>query len=304
MIKGWLCLQKEHDQYVVAREGYGDRLGSSYSWDDLVPNARSIKPGDFIALWDSHELRGLSIVETIQTGELSKQRARCPDCNKTDVRKRSESAPQYRCGKCKFEFHEPRFQTVQVETFTAHYEAAWTPVSGIDATACRQLCTNPRSQQSIRPLDLERIAPLLSNIPRCSRGVIARRSAELQGGHRETVVRARVGQGNFRKRMLAIFDSTCVFSGPAPEMALEAAHLYRYADLGEHREDGGVLMRADLHALFDQGLITVTPESHLVEVHDEIRHYEHYARLHGKPLRVLLTEGHYAWLEIHWRQHR
>lgn len=41
---------------------------------------------------------------------------------------------------------------------------------------------------------------------------------------------------------------------------IEAAHLYRYADRPEHRLDGGLLLRRDLHALFDRFLLSIDPD--------------------------------------------
>ncbi len=304
MTNAWLCLQKDHEHYVAAREGYGDLLGHSYSWDHLVPNAKRLKPGDYIALWDSHELRGISVIERIVSGSHLKQRARCPACEKTDVRKRMHRVPLYRCGKCLFEFDEPEHETIHVDTFTADYQAAWTPVVGVDAEACRQLATSRDSQHSIRPIDVPKIEPLLRSLPARSRGVLERRCSLGPDGHRATLVRARIGQGQFRKRMLAEFGSYCVLSGPAPVMALEAAHLYRYADLGVHWEDGGVLMRADIHALFDLGLITVNPISRLIDVDTEVRSFDLYGRMHGQPLRRNLSPAHHDWLKLHWQQHR
>ena len=42
---------------------------------------------------------------------------------------------------------------------------------------------------------------------------------------------------------------------------LEAAHIRPYAHGGEHRVDNGLLLRSDLHTLFDRGYVTVTPLS-------------------------------------------
>lgn len=304
MTNGWLCLQKDHEQYVAAREGYGDLMGHSYSWDHLVPNAKRLKPGDFIALWDSHELRGISVIERIVSGSQLKQRARCPVCGKTDVRKRMHQVPLYRCGKCQREFDEPENETIHVDTFTADYQAAWTPIVGVDAEACRRLATSRDSQHSIRPIDVSKIEALLRSLPARSRGVLERRTSLGPDGHRVTLVRARIGQSQFRKRLLAEFGPCCIISGPAPAMALEAAHLYRYAELGVHMEDGGLLMRADIHTLFDLGLITINPESGHIHIDDEIRSFEYYGELHLQPVKHKLSRGQHQWLKLHWAQHQ
>jgi putative restriction endonuclease len=41
---------------------------------------------------------------------------------------------------------------------------------------------------------------------------------------------------------------------------LEAAHIMPYADGGAHDVTNGLLLRSDIHRLFDLGYVTVTPE--------------------------------------------
>jgi len=45
--------------------------------------------------------------------------------------------------------------------------------------------------------------------------------------------------------------------------ALEASHIQPYAKDGPHEVRNGVLLRADLHRLFDQGYVTITPQYRL-----------------------------------------
>lgn len=71
---------------------------------------------------------------------------------------------------------------------------------------------------------------------------------------------------------------------------LGAAHIRPFSKDGPHLPSNGLLLRADLHTLFDRGLMTVTPENiieisgHLKEAYGNGRHY--YA-LHGQKLQVL-----------------
>jgi putative restriction endonuclease len=51
---------------------------------------------------------------------------------------------------------------------------------------------------------------------------------------------------------------------------LEAAHIKPYKEGGEHRVDNGLLLRSDLHTLFDRGYITITTDYH-VEISRRIR---------------------------------
>jgi putative restriction endonuclease len=52
--------------------------------------------------------------------------------------------------------------------------------------------------------------------------------------------------------------------------ALEAAHIQPYVQGGEHRVDNGLLLRSDLHRLYDRGYVTVTPD-YVFRVGDSLR---------------------------------
>jgi predicted restriction endonuclease len=84
---------------------------------------------------------------------------------------------------------------------------------------------------------------------------------------------------------------------------LEACHLYSYAEIGRHEADGGLLLRRDLHRLFDRGLLAVT-EDGTVDVADSLTPYPLYAALHGQPLLVMPTVRQKAWLAAHWAEWR
>jgi putative restriction endonuclease len=71
---------------------------------------------------------------------------------------------------------------------------------------------------------------------------------------------------------------------------LQAAHIKPYALLGPHDVRNGLLLRSDLHTLFDEGYITVDPNRKVVVVSGRIREeFENgrdYYQLHGKAIRV------------------
>jgi hypothetical protein len=75
---------------------------------------------------------------------------------------------------------------------------------------------------------------------------------------------ARQGQARFRCDLLAIYDSRCAITGCSLEHILEAAHITPY--LGPHTNDlsNGLLLRADIHTLWDKGLVAVDEESRKV----------------------------------------
>jgi len=98
-----------------------------------------------------------------------------------------------------------------------------------------------------------------------------------------TSILQRRGQSRFRKRLLEAYGGKCAITACAVQDVLEAAHIHPYADKGTNCESNGLLLRADIHTLFDCGLITIHPDSFKVVVKKELRgsSYENY---HDEPL--------------------
>ena len=74
------------------------------------------------------------------------------------------------------------------------------------------------------------------------------------------IVQPRLGQGSFRVIVTDAYGRRCAATGERVLPVLEAAHIRPYSEGGEHRVDNGLLLRSDLHTLFDQGYVSVTPE--------------------------------------------
>lgn len=75
-----------------------------------------------------------------------------------------------------------------------------------------------------------------------------------------TEVRPRLGQGLFSFAVRDAYQNACAVTREHSMPVLEAAHIKPYALGGEHAVDNGMLLRADLHKLFDAGYVTVTPD--------------------------------------------
>jgi putative restriction endonuclease len=73
-------------------------------------------------------------------------------------------------------------------------------------------------------------------------------------------VRQRLGQGASRLLITDTYERRCAVTGEKALPVLQAAHIRPVTKLGPHRVDNGILFRSDIHTLFDQGYVTVTPE--------------------------------------------
>ncbi len=72
--------------------------------------------------------------------------------------------------------------------------------------------------------------------------------------------RRRLGQGGFRIRVTDTYGRQCAVSGEHTLPVLEAAHIKSVSRGGEHRISNGLLLRSDIHKLFDRGYVTITPD--------------------------------------------
>jgi len=74
-------------------------------------------------------------------------------------------------------------------------------------------------------------------------------------------VTQRRGQPRFRKRLFAAYGGRCAVTGCDAEAALEAAHILPYRGEATNHLSNGLLLRADIHTLFDLNLIGIEPGS-------------------------------------------
>lgn len=101
--------------------------------------------------------------------------------------------------------------------------------------------------------------------------------------------RPRLGQGSFRMLVTDSYDRRCAVTRERTLPVLDAAHIIPYGEGGTHQPSNGILLRRDIHSLFDRGYVTVTPDLRF-EVSRRIREdYENgrdYYALHGREVAV------------------
>lgn len=99
------------------------------------------------------------------------------------------------------------------------------------------------------------------------------------------LIRPRLGQGAFRVLVTDIYNRRCAVTRERTLPALEAAHIRPYGDGGAHKARNGLLLRRDIHSLFDAGYVTVTPGLHFEVSHrirEEFENGRGYYALHGQ----------------------
>ncbi len=129
---------------------------------------------------------------------------------------------------------------------------------------------------------------------------------DIQDG-REKIARLvakRRGQPEFRKKLLAAYNSKCAVTGFDAVATLEAAHIIPYRGPQTNHVTNGLLLRADVHTLFDLGLIAIDSSTMRVVIHSELSTTD-YKVLAGKQIILPKNKQHRPnkdALDIHRRE--
>ena len=105
------------------------------------------------------------------------------------------------------------------------------------------------------------------------------------------LVRPRLGQGAFRVLVTDNYRRKCAITGERTLPALDAAHIRPFSAGGSHEMSNGILMRRDIHSLFDLGYVTVSPDMKFEvsrKIREEFENGRHYYVLHGT--KIVLPE--------------
>lgn len=100
----------------------------------------------------------------------------------------------------------------------------------------------------------------------------------------------RRGQSDFRASLLHAYEGRCAVTGCDAASALEAAHVMPYLGPQWNHVSNGLLLRADIHTLFDLDLIGVDPTSMRVVLAEHL-HGTCYDDINGRALAIPLDTG-------------
>ena len=115
--------------------------------------------------------------------------------------------------------------------------------------------------------------------------------AETEDEGRKKMLRSvavRLGQAKFRAGLLEAYDGRCAITGTAIRATLQAAHIAPYClpfeGLRINSVQNGLLLRADVHNLFDLGLLSIDPETLRITLAPELMG-SGFAKLQNRTLR-------------------
>jgi len=107
------------------------------------------------------------------------------------------------------------------------------------------------------------------------------------------LVKPRLGQGSFRLKVSEAYRYTCAVSETKVLPALDAAHIRPYHETGSHSVANGLLLRKDIHSVFDTGFATVDEDYRFIvssQVKEVFNNGNEYRRLHGRKLLIPIRQ--------------
>ncbi len=115
-------------------------------------------------------------------------------------------------------------------------------------------------------------------------------------------VMRRKAQDRFREDLLSAYGRCCAVTRYDAEDALQAAHIIAYRGASSQQVRNGLLLRADIHLLYDRHLLSVNPGDNRVWLHERLKGTA-YRELERRPIylpddQALRPEP--GRLELHW----
>ncbi|MBF9521997.1 hypothetical protein BKG83_20685 [Mycobacteroides chelonae] len=284
-MKGWVFTSVSGERSWQSNDGYEDVLGSLYVYDSSVAYCKQVRAADVAVIREGQTILGVSRIDQIEAKDDLKRRKRCPQCSSTGIEFRKRKN-EWACtnSDCKKRTPVAAESLEPIIKYTAHYDKRWQAIDGALTFESIWPLLGGSTQNSIRPIDVDGLEELLRTISASVPGHDAPTDVSIDGGRRQAQVLARINQGQFRTGLLRAYGLSCAVTGRCPAEALEAAHILPYAVHESHKVDEGLLLRADIHRLFDAGHLAINPDTFSVEIDTSLAQHPLYFALHGQKI--------------------
>lgn len=315
--RAWLVLSLGAEREYAGNDGYADELESVYRYDSKVPNSKQIAEGDLLVLRDSDLVLGTARVSRIEIYEGHKTLSRCPDCNTTVIKARKDKRPRYRC-RSEHEFHKPLTERKPCNLFSAYFDGTFRPLTEpIPVAQVRQACPRYNGQLAMQELTMSQLdgrakislqgASALS-MARHGVGLFAADADDspyvVDGSDERKVIarqlRERRGQKTFRQALLLRFARRCLVTGCGLPDLLEAAHISPYRGVKDNHVSNGLLLRTDIHTLFDLDLLGIEPTTLRIHLNPKLEGSD-YVRFRNERLACDVSALSKSALESRWK---
>jgi putative restriction endonuclease len=283
----WLVLSFGDEREYAGNQGYADELTRLYRYDSFVPNHLQLSQGDLLIICDRKQVLGLSRISRIDQTEGLKEFQRCPVCEIATIKMRKRLRPAFKCREGHL-FEKP----LKTESDCIHY-VAWfddsfrPPPSIVPVEQVRRACRRFNGQLAMQEVVFSQLgkaaSALASPLAELARSVVykpllvqeAAEDAYVPDAfdareHITRAIRARRGQAAFRQKLRKRFSDTCIITRCGLVDLLEAAHIVPYRGAKDNHPSNGLLLRADIHTLFDLDLLGIHPKTLAVHLHPKV----------------------------------
>ncbi|MGY3442754.1 HNH endonuclease [Bradyrhizobium sp. USDA 4473] len=302
--RAWLATVSDD----LEEESCSNQAGGHYDYDSSVQNHKQVKIGDLLFVRSRSTLHGVGRIERIESSDGEKIVARCPICDKRfDLGRNSRGrGAAFKCSQG-HRFGQPKLAAMPIVNYRAFFDGDYFQASKpIGTIELKRFCLRRSSQLAMMPVDMMQIVDFVGSWETSEHvDLLARwlrqyrKIGELEGNESPDLtpegedrrklamkeIRERRGQQSFRKALLSRYGCKCAISECRVVHILEAAHIRPYRGRGDNHVANGLLLRSDLHTLFDLDLIGIEPERGIVSISSELVGSE-YETLHGRALAV------------------
>ncbi|MBB5637268.1 hypothetical protein HDE68_003181 [Pedobacter cryoconitis] len=298
---------EDKDRSNLAIGSYKDKVDESYNYDNYVPNHKQIKPNDLIVIIDKKKIIGFAKIRNISTTLDVKTMRSCPEsgCTKSTISARKKLKPAYKCSNGHL-FDIPKEIDKEITKYTAEYKGNYIPYNSVNITPLDLIPYYYKLNRQLSMQSLNQAA--LDLFPEITSILFGRTDTLLlspeegndeneypeDGGYnsnnedeRQSVsrqIKARRGQKKFRDSLIERYGKICMVTGCTILDILEAAHIKPYKGVKDNHAANGLLLRSDIHTLFDLNLLAIEPKTLIIYVHD--RALPEYEYIQGKKLLV------------------
>lgn len=300
-MKGWIAITADDGQSGAYRPAAG------YSFNDHTPHHRQVAVNDLFFLRNRDRLLTVGRVQRIEVDRIDKNIQRCPTCGTAQLGVRSTRAVSYRCLHG-HEFLHPLASVRDSTEYKAHFALDYIDISAtIETAELRPFELTNSRQLALRPGDLDGLLRYVArrdrNAAAIFRAWLAERNVRLADDEADdddgsdlldprerqlTAVRIRRGRRPLREDLFRRYGARCMISGCKVAALLEAVQIQQTSDAKFKNPTNGLILRSDLHTLFDLNLVGIDPDRLTVAIHPSLADTE-YQKFVDVPL--LLGKG-------------
>ncbi|WP_214072642.1 HNH endonuclease signature motif containing protein [Mucilaginibacter sp. dw_454] len=294
--KLWILKSKGEKSAFGGNDGYADKPDAYYIYDNFVKNHNKLKRGDYVVIADKMYISGFGIVDQIEIkGGLQKKRYSCPICGIKEHSARKNKTPKYKCRKG-HEFDNPIEVETEIQEYTADYSRKFISVpekTSVHLLENYYINRNPyySIQQANASFLMDKFPDLLTQLGSPAgisltgpgNGPPYVPSAKDERDFRTGRSYYRPEQSKFRNDLFNRYGEKCMLTGCTVATAIEASHICHYRGPDDNHCENGILLRRDVHSLFDADLLGICPADLTIVLNTELQNTE-YAEFQGKAL--------------------